>query len=275
MNCAWQELLTVLPPGIAKEVDRIGKDNAQEIRLRLNIHTELVCTDGSHWLNTQAKQEDLDFCINVASRYSPWSAQTIGQGYITAPGGHRIGICGEAVMKNGSMTGIRKPTSLCIRIARDFPDIARAASQLNGSILIIGPPGSGKTTLLRDLIRQISQHAQVCVVDERQELFPDHIRGGKRVDVLRNCPKPEGIDSVLRTMGPDCIAIDEITAAKDCQALLHAGWCGVRLLATAHAGSITDLKSRPLYYPLVETHLFDHILIMDRDKSWREGRIYG
>lgn len=274
MNCAWQELLAVLPPGIAKEVDRVGKNTAQEIRLRLNRHTELVCTDGSRWLDVQARQEDLDFCINVASRYSPWSAQTMEHGYITAQGGHRIGICGEAVVKNGTMTGIRNATSLCIRIARDFPDIAKEAAGLKGSILIIGPPGSGKTTLLRDLIRQISRNYQIGVVDERQELFPEYIRGGKRVDVLRNCPKPEGIDAILRTMGPECIAVDEITAEKDCQALRHAGWCGVRLLATAHAASASDLKTRPLYKPLLEAALFDHILVLNRDKSWREERMY-
>ena len=274
MNCAWQELLAVLSPGIAKAVDKAGRNTVQEIRLRQGRPVELVCRDKCISLDIPVRQQDLDFCINVASRYSPWSAQTMEQGYITASGGHRIGICGEAVVKNGRMTGIRNVTSACIRVARDFPDVAKDAAGLRGSVLIIGPPGSGKTTLLRDLIRQISRQSQVGVVDERQELFPEYIQGGERIDVLKNCSKQDGINVILRTMGPDCIAVDEITAETDCIALRQAGWCGVRLLATAHAGSISDLQSRPLYRPLLEESLFDHILVLNRNKLWREERIY-
>ncbi len=274
MTCAWQELLAILPPWIGDAVDRLGRDRAQEIRLRLGQNPEIVCGSGSIWLDDKVRREDLDFCVNVASRYSPWSAQTLEYGYITAPGGHRIGICGEAVMKNGHMSGIRGIISLCIRVARDFPGIAKDAAFLMGSVLIIGAPGSGKTTLLRDLIRQISAREHVGVVDERQELFPVQFPGGQMLDVLKGCPKAEGIDMILRTMGPDCIAVDEITAAKDCEALRYAGWCGVRLLATAHAGSIAELKARPLYRPLLEAGLFDHILVLEKDKSWKEERIY-
>lgn len=275
MTCAWQELLSILPPWITDEVDRQGKQKAQEIRLRLGAAPELVCWPDSVWLHGTVRKDDLNFCINTASRYSPWSAQSAAYGYITGPGGHRIGICGEAVTKDGMMTGIRRVTSLCIRIARDFPDIAKAASKMNGSILVIGPPGSGKTTLLRDLIRQISQREFVGVVDERGELFPEHFSYGKRLDVLKGCPKRDGIDIILRTMGPYCIAVDEITEAADCDALLRAGWCGVRLLATAHAGNKKDLMTRPLYRPILESGIFDHILVLGRDKHWREERLTG
>lgn len=273
MTCAWQELLSILPGWIAADADGQGKEKAQEIRLRLGQAPELVCQGGSLWLKGTVRKDDMNFCINTASRYSPWSAQSSSFGYLTAPGGHRIGICGEAVVKDGCMTGIRRVTSLCIRVARDFPGIAGNAATLKGSILLIGPPGSGKTTLLRDLVRQISREEFVSVVDERGELFPEHFSGGTRLDVLRGCPKGDGIDIVMRTMGPQCIALDEITAEADCDALLRAGWCGVRLLATAHAGSIRDLQSRPLYRPLLERRLFDHILVMSRDKTWREERI--
>lgn len=274
MKCAWKELMSVIPPRIAEQVDRVGRDRAQEIRLRLGYVPEVVMDPKPVWLKEAVRKEDLDFCINAASRYSPWAAQTISKGFITAPGGHRIGICGEAVTKDAAMTGIRSATSLCIRVARDFPGIAEEAEALRGSVLILGPPGSGKTTLLRDLIRQISKQETVSVVDEREELFPEYYAYGNRMDVLRGCGKKQGIDVLLRTMGPTCIAVDEITAASDCDALLQAGWCGVRLLATAHAGSAKDLMMRPLYRPLLEKGLFDHILVLHRDKTWREERLY-
>ena len=233
----------------------------------------MVCSGGSTWGKRSIQGEDLNFVVNIASRYSPWAAQSVAQGYITAPGGHRIGLCGDAVVQNGCMTGIRTIRSLCIRIARDFPGIADKAAEFQGSILLLGPPGSGKTTLLRDLIRQISGSETVAVVDERGELFPQGcFTWGKSMDVLTGCSKIQGIDTVLRTMGPETIAVDEITAGEDCEALLRAGWCGVRLLATAHAASVEDLKNRALYRPLLETRLFEHILVLRRDKSWREER---
>ena len=111
-------------------------------------------------------------------------------------------------------------------------------------------------------------------MDERCELFPERFfTGSMSLDVLSGCPKAVGIDMLLRTMGPQTIAVDEITAPEDCSALLQAGWCGVRLMATAHAADMSDLRSRALYKPLLSDKLFRHILIMKRDKTIREERM--
>lgn len=274
MKCAWKELMAILPAWVGAEADRLGRDTLQEIRLRLGKPPELMLANGSVWLKQRVTQADIDFCVNTASRYSPWASQSIAEGYLTSRGGHRIGLCGAAVMQGGNMSGLREIRSLNIRVARDFPGIGAAAAKLKGSILLIGPPGSGKTTLLRDLLRIISVEETVSVVDERGELFPDTLSDcGKRLDILTGCPKTEGIDTVLRTMGPDCIGVDEITRESDCDALLCAGWCGVRLIATAHAASIGDLRQRAVYRPLIERKLFEHVLVLSRDKTWRRERI--
>lgn len=273
MMCAWKELLSVLPVWMRAEVDAIGKEGLQELRLRLNVPPELVLGNGRRWLRREAVQEDLDYCVNAASRYSPWMAATAAFGYITAPGGHRIGLCGDVVVRDGTVTAMRKVNALCIRVARDFPGIAEGAEALGGSILILGPPGWGKTTLLRDLCRKIGEREHVSVVDERMELFPEGIQRCRGVDVLSGCPKPSGIDRVLRTMGPDSIAVDEITAEEDCRALLQAAHCGVRLIATAHGTSVQDFRSRRIYRPLAELGVFDHCLVLRRDKSFGTERI--
>ncbi|MBQ9168710.1 MAG: stage III sporulation protein AB [Oscillospiraceae bacterium] len=277
MRCAWNDLLSILPIRMRKEVDRLGREELQELRLRLGLPPELILRQKSVVLAAQVNREDLHFCINTASRYSPWAASTVALGYLTTAGGHRIGLCGEAILKNGNMDGIRNVTSVCIRVARDFQDIAGDARLMRESVLIIGPPGSGKTTLLRDLIRQRSDHGSgsVAVVDERGELFPTSggFPQGRRTDILTGCSKIQGIDIVLRTMGPACIAVDEITAEADCQALQKAGWCGVSLLATAHAASRKDLYNRPVYQTLVKSRLFDTLLILQPDKSWTAERM--
>ena len=274
MMCLWKELLSILPVWLAGEVDRQGRETLQELRLRTGQPPQLIHKGKSTYLYRNISSDDINFCINTASRYSPWAAQSISQGYITAPGGHRIGLCGTAVLNDGAMTGIRTVQSLCIRVARDFPGISQQYSSHTGSILIIGPPGSGKTTFLRDLIRQVSTVQTVSVVDERCELFPSGcFNQGTALDVLSGCPKTVGINMLLRAMNPETIAVDEITSADDCDALMKAGWCGVRLIATAHASSVTDLRQRPLYEPLLNKHLFNHILTMRRDKTIHEERM--
>jgi len=274
MRCAWEELLNLLPMWMRQPVDRQGRDTLQEIRLRRGRPPELVSRAGSMWLERQAEETDLRFVINAASRYSPWASSSVGQGYLTAPGGHRVGVCGEAVVQENGITAIREYHSLCLRIARDVPDIARGLA-LDRSLLILGSPGTGKTTLLRDLVRMRSNRipGAVVVVDERGELFPVGFDCGKRTDVLTLCPKPQGIEMALRTMGPACIAVDEITSERDCDALVQAGWCGVHVLATVHASSRRDLERRQIYRHVLECGLFEELVILQKDKSWRTERI--
>lgn len=269
-----QELLSVIPAKYRPQLTQDRLNTLQEIRLRLGQPGVLICSDGRFQMKCTVTEEDLRFCVNAASRYSPWNAATVRDGYLTAPGGHRIGLCGESAGE-----GLRRVTSLCIRISRDIPGLGDRLS-FRESTLIIGPPGSGKTTLLRDLIRKVSRldRESVAVVDERCEIFP--LSGGQpcfdpgpNTDILSGRAKGEGIDCVLRSMGPGWIAVDEITAESDCAALIRAGWCGVKLLATAHASSVSDLHSRTVYRPLIETGLFHSILVLYPDKSCHPERI--
>lgn len=281
MRCHWQAFLKLLPLWLKEPVDRLGRDSLTELRLRTGSAPELVLTDRSLWLTQEVTVRDLNFCINAASEYSPWAAGTMKQGYLTAPGGHRIGICGETTLHSDGSIAFQTITSLCIRVARDFSGIATDLSRLCGSVLIIGPPGSGKSTLLRDLIRQKSDRGtgSIAVIDERGELFP-MVRGqpcfpvGKRTDIMTGLQKSHGIITAIRTMGPALIAVDEITDRKDCEALIHAMWCGVDLFVTAHASNMQDLRNRKVYKPLIDSQIFDTVVVLRQDRSWRMERMH-
>lgn len=274
MECAWKALLAVLPPWLAVQVDK-QQGLIQEIRLRLGANVLLIQKEGNKSLAGCVTREDLHHIVNKACRYSPWTVASMAQGFITIEGGHRIGLCGEALIRNGQMVGLREVTSINIRICRDFSGICGNLWLRNESMLLLGPPGSGKTTLLRDLIRQRARRETIAVVDERGEIFPDgaHFFQGEHTDVLTGCRKDQGIERMLRVMGPQCIAVDEITAQSDCDGLIQAGKCGVSVLATAHGASISDLRHRPIYEKLVASGLFETVVILQMDKSWRTERM--
>ena len=273
MVYGWNELLSVLPFWLRQELNSLDRENLREIRLRSGQQPLILSGERHLALKRCIEPEDIQFCVNTATKYSPWAADTIQDGYISAPGGHRIGLCGEAIGYGQDMRGLKNIRSVCIRIAGDFPGIASGLKDRKGSILILGRPGSGKTTLLRDLVRQLSTKENVCVIDQRGELFPPCFCSGVRTDILTGCSKEKAIDILLRTMSPDTIAMDEITKDSDCEAMQHAAWCGVRLIATAHAADGADLRKRSVYKSLIRDGIFDTLVVMNPDKTWRAERM--
>ena len=146
----------------------------------------------------------------------------------------------------------------------------------------VGKNGAGKTTLLRDLVRRLSEGVEGCgprrvsLIDERGEVAVMY-RGepqmdvGPHTDVLDACPKALGIPMVLRAMNPQVIAVDEITVWEDIRAMSMAAGCGVRLLATIHAGSLEELREKPLYAQLLQDRVFRLAVRILRDEK---GRAY-
>lgn len=280
MRCQWQSVRNILPSWIRPEVDKLDPGTVEELRFRVNQPPEVVCTYGIRWLRQKIVKSDLEFIINLASKYSPWSTNSLSRGYITIQGGHRLGICGTVLQSCGKVIGINPVLSICVRVAKDIDGISGPLVRLAGSVLIIGKPGSGKTTLLRDLIRSKSdqEKCHVGVVDEKAELFPE-IHGefcfpcGARVDVISGISKENGIGFLVRNMNPDIIAVDEITAEADSDALVRAAWCGVNLFATAHAASKEDLQMRPAYRPILENRIFDYLVVMQAGKKFTVERM--
>lgn len=145
MKCMSKELYSILPQRLRPQIQQRDCDALEEIRLRWNSPVVLKIKGAYQTLDLPVTQEDLSFVIHTASRYSPWNAESMAFGYLTAPGGHRIGVCGQVVTEGGRIKGIRTVSSLCIRVCREIENAGNQVD-LRDSLLIVGPPGSGKTT---------------------------------------------------------------------------------------------------------------------------------
>lgn len=261
----------------------------EEIRLRIDRAPVLVLPEGESVIPDAARVtgEDLVRLVEIASR---WSLHTVleqlRQGFLTVEGGHRLGLCGTAVMDGERVQNLRDMSSANLRVARQLRGTARpVAGQLwqDGQLqntLVLAPPGAGKTTLLRDLIRCISDgeagpHRRVAVADDRGELAAvwcgrPQMELGSCTDVLDGCPKAQAIALLLRGMNPQVIAVDEITAEEDVRAMEQAVGCGVSLLATAHGTGAEDLRRRPLYRQLLEKKIFRKLITIHTERDKRK-----
>lgn len=277
------EVLRMLPQTVQIALTGIPDAQIEELRLRVGQKPAVLYAGGERPLSvrTVLLQKELQQTLLNASAQSQYAVQEqLRSGYLSLSGGYRLGVCGSAVVQNGCMTGLREISSLALRVPHDIrhpPE--RLLPYLQESCLLAGAPGSGKTTLLRSCIRALSENRQrVAVVDERLELA-GAVHGvpqfdlGPCTDVLSGCPKGEGMLMLLRGMNPQWLAVDEITQPEDLAAIRQAGGCGVRLLATIHAGSVEELENRPLCRELFSLGIFRQVLYLDKNRAFHAERI--
>ena len=287
----FEQAAAVLPPELRQQALALPaqeRERAEELRLRCGWPMAAVFPEGEVSLGgRKIVTQDLELLLEIASRASVHAVLAqLREGYLTIEGGHRLGLCGTAVLENGQMRNLRSLSSVSIRIARQHPGAALPllSGLMEGgrlcSTLIAAPPGMGKTTLLRDLVRCISDGdgtppLRVGLADERGEVAAlyggvPQLRVGRRTDVIEGCPKAQGAMLLLRAMNPQVLAMDEITAPEDVAALLTAAGCGAVLLATAH-GEGDELTRRPLYRTMLEERIFQRVVSIQRTE---QGRSY-
>ena len=262
MDTILQDILPVLPARLHAPLRHLEHLRPEDIRLRAGQPPGVYAAGHETPLAAApVTWKELEQVLMAATDHSYYAAaEQLADGFVTLPGGHRIGVCGTLAVRGGSAVSVRNISSVCIRLARDVPC---AVPELTRSTLLLGAPGSGKTTLLRACIRALSRRGQrVCVADERGEIAAcvngqPQMDVGPCTDVLTGGKKAQSMMMLLRSMRPDWIAVDEITAPEDLNAIRQCSYCGVRLLATAHAESPEELARRPLYRELLALGVFD------------------
>lgn len=292
-----ESVLRIFPQNRRRMWERTAESYAEleEIRLRAGKPVLIKLHGGEYFLTSEggldrsvrcayiAGKDDLDAILQQVCHASVYAYEDeIRQGFLTVPGGHRIGIAGQAVLaENGRLRTLKHISAMNIRISHEIrgaADKVLASLYKNGYLcntLIVSPPGCGKTTLLRDLIRQISNGNSygngmtVGVVDERCEIAGSYMGEaqndlGIRTDVLDACPKVHGMMMLIRSMTPQVVAIDEVGNMEDVQALQRVSACGCRLLATIHGFGMEEVRKRAYMQELLAEGLFEKYIVMDK-----------
>ena len=163
---AGQDIIEVIPRKYRTLLEQSLRgrwQTLQEVRFRIGQAVEWY--DGKkHRIDaTRVTRMDMKEMMDYMSGYSLYAFEDeIAKGYLTIPGGHRVGVAGQVVVEEGKVKYIQNISFANIRISHEkigcadkiLPYLWKENRIKN--TLIIAPPRCGKTTILRDLARKIS-----------------------------------------------------------------------------------------------------------------------
>lgn len=279
-----EQILYKLPDILRIKISELPSDvldNLEEIRLSCNHKAMIVSGSKISILeNSEAiSPVILDEIFNKLLNYSYYAyEEELSKGFVTIEGGHRVGICGKVILKDGEVSLIKDISSLNIRRSREIIGASDKVIKyiINDgddggfcvkNTLIVSPPKCGKTTILRDVARNLSKRGiRVGICDERSELAgcynccPSYDLGDY-CDILDGCPKSEGIKMLIRAMSPQVIITDEIGKKEDVVSIEEASCAGVNTITSVHGSNINDVLCSPIG-SLIEKKVFSNLIFL-------------
>ncbi len=263
----WLAALAVLPAAQQAAVQELRLRAEQPLAVSLPAGERYLCRDGLTALRQpgllRCSARELEGCFLRFCQESVYAHEAeLRQGYLTVPGGLRVGVAGTA-----SPGGVRQVTSLCVRLPRRHAGCAAGLLPLVDTpaglqnTLLVGEPSSGKTTLLRDLAARLAARGRrVAVADERGEIAG--VDGLPGCDVLRGGDKPAMIRQAIRTLAPQAVVFDELGSPEEVEAIAACAYAGVAVISSLHGREATALQRQPLVQLLARRQTFSRWIFL-------------
>ena len=292
LNNSLDSLFKYLPLRIARAVNSLPQEifsTANEIRLRKNaplsvtVGNKNVLLDENGSLcgvgrSLRTTESEISECLSKLTGGSFYTCdEFVSSGFIPLPEGGRVGVCGRVNLKNGKTDGFAEIFSINLRIHRFLPEVAKdlvTEFAKNGIVgtLVCSPPALGKTTFLRSVAYLLSmgkgiECKRVGIADERCEISVGLCEKGL-LEIITGAPKSEAITVLTRTMSPEIIICDEISA-EDVEQVIEAQNTGVPLVASAHCETPNDLMKRGKMKKLIEAGVFPLCAILSYDGDYK------
>lgn len=282
-------ILSCLPIRLSQLIQEHNSKRIEEIRIRTGKPVILKMGAMEIILKYVVNTAEIVGILQSICSNSVYTYQNqICGGFITIPGGNRVGIAGNVVIKDKQVSNISHIQALNFRISHQVfgasDEVMRYVLDIQNNTvfntLIVSPPGAGKTTIIKDLAKKISdgipeinfKGMDVAIVDERGEIAALN-KGlayndvGMRTDILDNVPKSIGIPMAVRSLAPKVIIADEIGNEEDVKIINYAICSGVSCIFTAHGSNMEDLLKNYEIKKIISAELFKRIIFLDEKKK--------
>ncbi|MCL2311947.1 MAG: hypothetical protein FWC41_05600 [Firmicutes bacterium] len=266
------------------------KTQVQEIAVRVNRSIVVFTPKESLFLGIDGSlstedpksllinQVDLFETLKIICNFSLYSFQNqIKNGFITLRGGHRVGLCGTAILNGNDIINISDISSINLRVAREVVGSSgkifeKFGFDLGGT-LVAGPPTSGKTTILRDIARKLSttllngRLIKISVIDERCEIAAVYQGVPQKniglSDVMNGFPKADGIIRAVRTLSPQIVICDEVGTQEDAEAIKNSLNCGVGIVASIHARTGEEISRSKRIKNILNSGAIKRVILLE------------
>lgn len=268
-----------LPLHIKNHLKKFVYDNkiafVDEIRIHSDACIVLIVKQNNLKTDIYTSEELMEEIFQSLCHGSVYAhIETIKDGFISIGKGIRAGICGKAIVENGEFLGVSNISSISIRLPRfvqhagDFIYKILMENNFSKSFLLYSAPGVGKTTILRDLVLRLSNTQPLvrhAIIDSKEEITP-FLSKSLNANIYLSYPKGLAIELATKCMTPQMIICDEISSYEEAFAIARSINCGVSLVATTHASSITELKTKEILSPLFNCRAFEFAIGVTRDQ---------
>lgn len=281
----FEKVFQCFPQEIQRQIgamDQTAREAIEEVRVYRDREVRLMCRGRAVALRGRVSGSDITNILNNLLKFSYYAyEEDLAKGFVTIDGGHRVGICGKAVMEKGKVTLLREISSLNIRCCHEIIGCSRPLKHLlvkddgrtsqpahrfsaglredhhaAGYRPKSGRGGRAQSSRLRRALRDRGHARRV-----QQLPAGTHDRRAGRLSQSRRDSHADP-----RHVSRRGHHRRDRQGGKTGEAIKTCRNCGVSVIASAHGSDIEDIRKLPIS-GIIDSGTFDHIIFLSNRPS--------